>query len=110
MGVTVTYSAPYSTPPTLVQQHYTPNNKVIATVSASSSSDAQAIITHDFGFSAAELALGYPATVTITPDDGNEITSPWFVASQAPNYTVLGKGTTAAGGKVTVYLEGRPSE
>lgn len=106
-SVTVTYKAPYTSAPTAVQQHYTPKNLVIATVSASLAADTQAIITHNFGLSAAELLLDYPL-VAITPQDGNEITSPWFEVSQASNYTVLGKGTTAAGGTVKVAIQ-RPA-
>lgn len=107
MSVTVTYKAPYTTAPTTAQQHYTPKNLVIATVAASVAGDTQAIITHNFGLSAAELALDYPL-VAITPQDGNEITSPWFEISQAPNFTVLGKGTTATGGTVKVAIQ-RPA-
>lgn len=105
--VTVTYKAPYTTAPTLVQQHYKPSNLVIATVSSNSAADTQAIVTHDFGLSAAELLLDYPL-VQLTPLDGNEITSPWFEVSQASDYTVLGKGTTAAGGAVKVAIQ-RPA-
>jgi hypothetical protein len=96
MTVTVTYRAPYTTAPTKVQQHYTPKNTVIATVQAGSAGDTQAIVTHDFGLSNAEITQGFPL-VLITPEDGNAITSPWFEISQASDYTILGKGTTAAG-------------
>jgi hypothetical protein len=108
MSVTVTYKAPYTTAPTKVQQHYHPKSLVIATVAAGASSDALAIITHDFGLSAAELALDYPV-VTITPLDGDDITSPWFEVSQNPNYTVLGKGTVAQGGAVKVAISRPPT-
>lgn len=107
MSVTVIYKAPYTTAPTKVQQHYSPRNLVIATVQASAAGDVQAIITHDFGLSAAELALGYPL-VSITPEDGNAITSPWFEISQHANFTVLGKGTTAAGALSKVAIQ-RPA-
>jgi len=108
MSVTLTYRAPYSSAPTLVQQHYKPKNLVIATVLAGAASDAQVIITHDFGLTSQDLAMGYPL-VTITPEDGNSITSPWFEASQAHDYTVLGKSTVDVGGQVKVGISRPPT-
>jgi hypothetical protein len=101
--VTVAYQAPYTTAPTTLQQYTSPRSLVIATVLAGLAADVQAIITHDFNLSAAEITLNYPVVV-LTPLDGNAITSPWFEASQNPNYTVLGKGTTAVGSLTKVSI------
>jgi hypothetical protein len=103
-AVTVAYQAPYTTAPTILQQYTSPRSLVIATVLAGLAADVQAIVTHDFQLSAAEITLNYPVVV-LTPLDGNAITSPWFEVSQNPNYTVLGKGTTAAGSltKVSIF-------
>lgn len=102
-AVTVAYQAPYTTAPTTFQQYTSPRNLVIATVLAGLAADVQAIITHDFNLSAAEITLNYPVVV-LTPLDGNAITSPWFEVSQNPNYTVLGKGTTAVGALTKVAI------
>jgi hypothetical protein len=103
-AVTVTYFAPYTAAPTILQQYTSPRSLVIATVLAGLAADVQAIITHDFQLSAAEITLNYPVVV-LTPLDGNAITSPWFEVSQNSNYTVLGKGSTAAGSltKVSIF-------
>lgn len=104
---TVTYKSPYSSAPTAVQQHYTPHNQVIATVVAGAASDDVVVITHDFGLTAAELALGYPS-VQLTPISDGGSTSPYWEASQHPNYTVLEKNTDDVGPAVKVVLNARP--
>jgi hypothetical protein len=101
--VTVAYQAPYTAAPTIFQQYTSPRSLVIATVLAGAASDVLAIITHDFQLSAAEITLNYPVVV-LTPLDGNAITSPWFEVSQNPNYTVLGKGSTAVGALTKVSI------
>lgn len=102
-AVTITFLYPYTTAPTAAQQAAVPHSTVVATVSASAAADTSAVITHNFNLSAAEITQGFP-TVILAPQDGNEITSAWFELSENPNYTVLGKGTVAAGGtqKVTI--------
>jgi hypothetical protein len=108
MAVTVSYKSPYTSAPTLVQQHYTPQNQVIATVVAGLASDTVAIITHDFGLTAAELLLGYPSVqITRIADEGQQ-TSPWWESSENPNYTVLEKNATSAGVAVKVVINARP--
>ena len=101
--VTITFLFPYTTAPTAAQQAAVPHSTVVATVVAGAASDTSAVITHNFNLSAAEITQGFP-TVILQPQDSNEITSPWFEASENPNYTVLQKNTTAAGGteKVTI--------
>lgn len=103
-SVTVTYFAPYTSAPTILQQYTSPRNLVIATVLAGLAADVQAIVTHDFQLSPAEITLNYPL-VTLTPLDGNDITSPWFEVSQNPNFTVLGKGSTAVGSLTKVIIQ-----
>jgi len=103
--VTITYLWPYTVAPTAAQmQGANPNYTVIATVSASAAADTSAVITHDFGLTAAEITQGFPV-VTLVPQDGNEITSAWFEASENPNYTILQKGTVAAGGTQKVVIQ-----
>lgn len=109
MTVTLKYLAPYTSAPTAAQQRSSPRNLVIATVLAGAAGDALQIITHNFGLAAAEITLGYPV-VTLTPEDGNAITSPWFEISENPNYTVLGKGTTAAGALTKVAISRPPTQ
>jgi|SRR5579871_3536033 len=104
MAVTITYLAPYTTAPTRNQMIGKPNNTVVATVQASAAADTSAVITHDMNISAADITQGFPI-VTIVPQDGNEITSPWFEASENPNYTVLQKGTVAASGLAKVFIQ-----
>lgn len=107
MSVTVNYKAPYTAAPTAVQQHYTPRNTVIADVVSTAAGDTTAVITHNFGLTAAELAQDYPS-VTITPisDIGADAASPWFVApgGKAANAVTLTKNTTDAGGTVSVAV------
>jgi len=79
------------------------NNTVVYTVSASAAGDTSASITHGFGLTNAEITAGYPFPEIIA-QDGNQITSPWYEASEASNYTILQKGTTAAGGQVKVAV------
>jgi hypothetical protein len=101
--VAVAYFAPYTTAPTIFQQYTSPRSLVIATVLAGAASDVLAIITHDFQLTPTELSLNYPVVI-LTPLDGNAITSPWFEVSQHPDYTVLGKGTTAVGALTKVAI------
>jgi len=100
-AVTISYLYPITTgPPTGSQV----TNMVIATVVGSAAGDTSAVITHNFGLAAGEITQGFPRVV-IEGQDGNSITSPWFELSENPNYTVLGKGTVAAGGTVKVTID-----
>lgn len=78
--------------------------KVIATVAAGAAADTSALITHAFALPNADISQGFPV-VTLTPLDSNSITSPWFVASQNPNYTVLQKNTVDTTGTVQVTID-----
>jgi hypothetical protein len=101
MAVTISYLYPSTTVPS---QSVNPGyNMVIATVSASAAADTSAVITHDFGLPASDISQGFPLLI-FSPGDGNEITSPWYEASENPNYTVLQKSTTAAGGLLKVNI------
>lgn len=102
-AVTITYLYPGTVAPPAVPSPL-PQNTVIATVSASAAADTSAVITHQFGLTNGEITQGFPQ-VSIISQDGTEITSPWFESSEASNYTILGKGTIAAGGTVKVYVQ-----
>jgi hypothetical protein len=101
MAVTISYLYPTTATPTQAfMQNY---NMLIATVQASAAADTSAVITHDFGLPASDISQGFPLLI-FSPGDGNEITSPWYEASENPNYTVLQKSTTAAGGLLKVNI------
>jgi len=100
-AVTISYLYPTTVAPTLAQmQNF---NMVIATVASTSTADTSAVITHDFALTAAEISQGFPEVEWI-PQDQSEITSSWFELSENPNFTILGKGTTA-GGTIKVFLK-----
>jgi hypothetical protein len=103
MAVTITYLYPSTSVPAT----YTPGNMVVATVVATAALDTSAVITHQFNLSAADISSGFPMVV-LTPQDGNEITSAWYEASENPNYTILQKNTTAIGGTEKVNIS-RPN-
>jgi len=102
-AVTITYLYPGTVAPPAIPNPL-PQNTVIATVSASAAADTSAVITHQFGLANSEITQGFPQ-VSIIAQDGNEITSPWWEASENPKYTVLQKGTVAAGGLAKVYIQ-----
>lgn len=103
MAVTTTYLYPQTAAPTGAQMNVNRKNTLVATVLAGAAADTSAIITHAFNLTAAEITQGFP-TVVLTAQDGNQITSPWYLASQNPNYTILQKGTVAAGGQVIATI------
>lgn len=102
-AVTITYLFPFTTAPTAAQQAAVPHSTVVATIQASAAADTSAVVTHNFNLSNAEITQGFPVPI-LTPQDSNEITSPWFEASENPNYSVFQKNTTAAGGLMKVTL------
>jgi hypothetical protein len=102
-AVTINFLYPFTTAPTTGQMINTPYNTVIATVVASAAADTSAVITHDFGLPASDITQGFPQ-LTIVPQ-GDETTSPWYEASENPNYTVLQKNTLGAGPTVKVFVQ-----
>jgi hypothetical protein len=112
MAITLTYLWPTNNgplgggnvAPTVAQMILTEYSTVVATVSASAAGDTSAIITHDFGLPASDISAGFPQ-LTLVPQDASEITSSWFELSENPNFTILGKGTVAAGGAVKVFIQ-----
>lgn len=117
MAVTITYTYPTNLGPLAggnvapTQAQMGPEsaaryNAVIATVSASASADTSAVITHNFQLTAGEISQGFPTTVIGFTSD--ETSSPWFIASQNPNYTVLQKNTLNAGASASVTIS-RPN-
>lgn len=99
MAVTITYLYPRTAAPSAGQTA----NMVIATVSASAAADTSAIITHAMSLAASEITQGFPRTVIVPQAD--QTTSPWFEASQNPNFTILQKSTAGAGGAVKVIID-----
>jgi len=106
-AVTISYLWPGTTTPAPTPPP-TPQSSVVATVVASAAADTSAVITHQLGISNAQITQGFPEVI-LTAQDGNQITSPWWLSSQAPNYTILQKGTVAIGGQVLVRIS-RPWE
>lgn len=102
-AVTITYLYPGTVAPPAIPNPL-PQSMVIATVVATAAADTSAVITHQFGLSNAEITQGFPR-VAIIAQDGNEITSPWWEASENPNYTILQKGTVAIGGLAKVIID-----
>ena len=77
-------------------------NTVIATISASAASDTSALITHNFQLTASEISQGFPRVVLIPLAD--ETSSPWFEASQNPNFSIFQKNTLNAGAAYRVMI------
>lgn len=77
-------------------------NTVIATVSASAAGDTSAVITHNFQMTNAEISEGFPTPIIVFQTD--ETSSPWYEASENPNYTVLQKNTLSAGATAKVAI------
>jgi hypothetical protein len=94
VSVTLNYTYPVTgaTPPTAAQASVV--SSVIATLLPTSSTDASQIVTHNFGLPAADITAGWPTTVVSALDLIGAINN-WFVISQNPNYTVLGKNASA---------------
>src|SRR5271170_7099334 len=95
MAVTVNYLYPVAgaTAPTAAQASVVAT--VIATILPTSSTDASATITHNWGLPAADITSGFPL-VSFQPSDLiGANASNFFVISQNPNYTVVGKNASA---------------
>jgi hypothetical protein len=101
-AVTINYLWPFTTAPTIGQLTNTPYRTVIATVQASLAADTSAVITHDFNMTAADITQGFPKVDLVY--QGDETTSPWYEASENPNYTVLQKNTLGAGALTKVII------
>jgi hypothetical protein len=67
---------------------------VIATILPTSSTDASATITHNWGLPASDITSGFPLVSFQPLDNIGAAQGLWFVVSQNPNYTVLGKNTS----------------
>jgi len=105
MAITLSYSWPFisANPPTVAQmQNF---NMVVASVASSAAGDNSAIITHDLNLPAADISSGFPRVVFNA--QGDDTTAGWFVASQNPNYTILGANTLGAK-PTTLFTIDRP--
>jgi len=101
-AVTISYLYPFTSAPTAAQMQNQPFNTVTATVSATAAGDTSAVITHNFGLSAAEITQGFPFPLIIGQSD--ETTSPWYESSENPNFTVIQKNTLGTGPAVKVAI------
>jgi hypothetical protein len=103
-AVTISYLWPGTTVPlATANPDGIPQSTIVATVTATAAADTSAVITHQFNLTPAEITQGFPR-LTLVPQADPEITSNWYEASEAPNYTVLQKNTTAAGVKTKVFI------
>lgn len=68
---------------------------VSATLSPTNSGDNSQIITHAFNLSNAQITQGWPK-VFFEPLDSLAQGSNWYVLSQNPNFTIVGRGATTA--------------
>lgn len=101
MAVTVTYEWPVAgtTPPTAAQVA----DEVTARVVATADADTTAVITHNMGLTAADLAAGRP-TVVLTPLIAAASLSLWTAAYTDGNTITLTKATTAGSGNAGAQL------
>ncbi len=100
MAVTISYLYPSTTIPTTAVGNA--EAMVIASVVATTTADTSAVITHNFGLVTADITMGR-AVVVLTPQ-GDPTTGAWYLSSQATNYAVLQKNTTAAGPQTLVTI------
>jgi len=103
MAVTVTYTYPVAgtTPPVAAQAAN--ENAIVGTVTATLDADTTAVITHNWGLSAAQLAAGQPF-VRLVGTGATEILSGWYVSAVATNTVTLTKATTAGSGAAGAQL------
>lgn len=77
-------------------------NTVVATIVATSATDTSALVTHAFNLPAADITSGF-AEAVIT-HQGDPTTSPWFEASQNPNFSIFQKNTLGIGAQAKVFI------
>jgi hypothetical protein len=107
MAITVTYQHPVAglVAPTALQT----SGLVTATVIKGADGDVAAVITHNMGLSAADLAAGFPK-VTLTPTEQiTAVLSDWTVAALGANAVTLAAtaavGSGSANPQLTVHIE-----
>jgi len=109
LAVTITFTSPITgtIPPTAAQAAV--QNTCKATVIASADADTTATITHNLGFTAAELAAGYPEVVVESLLQAPAGLSLWAITSKTANTTVLTKsvavGSGNAGAQIAVTVK-----
>lgn len=108
-AVTVTYEYPVAgtTAPTAGNQT---KDLVVANVIATADADVTAVITHNLGLSAAELAAGMPrVTVMLLISQALTALAAWTVTTIAANSITLTKlastGSGNAGAQIRVHIE-----
>ncbi len=96
MAMTLNYlsAGTGSTPPTAALAYAV--NTVNVTLSPAASTDNSQAITHNFNLPAADISSGWPEIV-INGLDTLASASAWFVLSQNPNFSVIGRGANTLG-------------
>jgi hypothetical protein len=106
MAVTVTYLYPVAgAVPTQAQMLNF--NMVVASVASSAAGDNSAAITHDFNLPTSDISSGFPRVVLNKQGADTTAGADWYIASQNPNYTILGAGTVAVK-QTTLFTIDRP--
>lgn len=90
MAVGVTYLRPATGATAPTQKQVQRQSTVVAVLAGTALNDTQVFVSHDFNLPASDISQGFP-TVDFEPLDPSAYTAQWFEASQAPNFTMLGK-------------------
>ena len=95
MAVTVNYRYPVTgiVAPTALQSKST----VVAAIIATLNGDTDAVITHNFGLSAAELALGWPEVIITPMQQAIGAASGWACTAYAADTVTVTKSGAAGG-------------
>ncbi len=105
MAVTVTYTYPVAgtTAPTALQASNA--NAVVADVVATADADTTAVVTHNFGLTAAQLANGFPL-VNEVPTLSQALTamSGWVNSANAANTSTFTKLASVGSGNASAQL------
>jgi len=94
MQVTYLYSVAGTTPPSLLQDLQL--SEVVAQVQFADTDAGPASVTHNWGLTAAQLAVGIPQ-VSITAVALNGTVNPGLTFARVSNAVTISKGSTAAG-------------
>ncbi len=90
----VSYLWPVAGAPPTAQQAFKVSTVQVGLNPVSSLDNSQ-ILTHNFNLTAAQISQGWPA-VAFEPLDSLAQGSNWFVLSQNPNFTIVGRGASTA--------------
>lgn len=110
MAVTINYEYPIvvAVPPGVAPTALQVHDSVIAAVIATANGDTDAVITHNFGLVAAQLAAGQPEIILI-PLQPVAIVASWVVSAVAANTITVTKlgvgGTSDAAVQLRVHIK-----